>query len=154
MLAAIVHKVEEQHAKFAEASQHVGGNITAPLLEKEYLDRAHATKELREKLKTYSGSADFASDELFRIKKEADEAGKDFVKVAQDIVIEMKGPEIDPVELRVKFSGNGPIQKEDKEQSLAQDFLHLLWKHGFPVEKFIKKRLSVKIAESIGKDEN
>lgn len=60
-----------------------------------YLRRNEATKDLRKKLTAYSGSPEFASDELFRLKKLADEKGEDFGDAAAEQVDQMKGKHIE-----------------------------------------------------------
>jgi hypothetical protein len=64
-----------------EATKHVGGNISAPLLDPEYVARARATKRLRDQYKTYSGSDEIAKDVLYDLRR----AHGDLLKVVPTI---------------------------------------------------------------------
>lgn len=109
----------------------------------EYLARAEATKKLKEQLKTYTGSTEFASDLLYLMKKEADAEGRDFSKAALNKIEEMKGNLVD------NFEEIDQIIKEAEtpKKPLASRILHKLWKWGFPVGIFIRKELSVEEAD-------
>jgi hypothetical protein len=57
---------------FANLARCVSEGGRTRLSNPEYLKRAELTKEFKERLKNYSGSSEYASDELFRIKKATD----------------------------------------------------------------------------------
>lgn len=82
----LISLARETAKQNAEAYREDGKRVWTPFgrmpLNEEYLERDRVTKELRKTLKKYSSSSEYASDELFRIKKQAEEQGKDFVQVA------------------------------------------------------------------------
>lgn len=104
--AATINKARNK-GMIDEANRHVGGNPEAPLLNPDFVARAEATKELRKKLKDYSGSDELASDMLFAAKVEADRSKQDFTAVAKKQVEDMVGF----TEQKIKFNGPLPAEK-------------------------------------------
>lgn len=105
--------------KFAQMTKHVNGDITNELLNEEYLERARVTKELKQKLKDYTGSDETASDLLFRFKKASDNQGKDFILEANKEIEKMKGKLVvnpEPVD-----KNNSDIEKKDFWWQLKKD---------------------------------
>ena len=77
--------------RFEEDAKYVWHLGKRELINPEYLERARATKELREKLQNYTGSPEAASDLLFALKKEVDQNGQDFTQIAKKKTQEMVG---------------------------------------------------------------
>lgn len=92
IIKAAIRKQLQNKEMIDEAWKHVDGNPNKPLLDPVFIQRAKNTKALREKLKTYTGSAENASDVLFAIKRQADSLGLDFKDAALDQVEKMQGP--------------------------------------------------------------
>lgn len=139
IIAVARRRIAWNKVKFAEMSQYVNGDISGEKLNPVYLARAQATRDLKEALFNYTGSFASASDELFRIKCEADASGRDFTEVCNEKIKEMRGELIfsdDKTSIPIPLP-----QKEEPPKTLAGKILHSLWAMGFPVQRFIKKEL-------------
>lgn len=151
MAKAVLNKREQRRLHYAELSQYVNGDPKQGKLNPEYLARFENTEKLRQMLKNYSGSPEAASDLLFKMKKEADEAGQDFSHYALTQIDQMKGNHVIPTEPE-------PIETippvEPVKKSLASQLKHFLWKKGLPIQSFTQKELDVDVANQIGKDDS
>lgn len=96
MAKAMSHKLEVNHQKYNEMSKYINGDPKQGLISPEYVARFENTKKLRELLTKYTGSAEFASDELFRLKQLADKEGKDFAVVAEREILATVGKNEEP----------------------------------------------------------
>lgn len=94
IIAVARRRIAWNKVKYTEMSRWVNGDIGGDLINPEYVARAEATRELKNKLREYSGDAGVASDELFRIKVQADKEGKDFTQVCKEEIEKMKGNKI------------------------------------------------------------
>jgi hypothetical protein len=148
IIAVARRRIAWNKVKFAEMSQYVNGDISGEKLNPVYLARAEATRALKAALFTYTGSFAVASDELFRIKCEADAQGRDFTEVCNEEIAKMKGEHVVPSMSEETIMTRDELSKpEEKPKTLAGRVLHSLWAMGFPVQRFIKKELDVKEAD-------
>lgn len=158
MQKAMSKKLEANHKKYTDMGQYVNGDPRQGKLNPEYLARFENTKKFKEQMAKYMGSTAAASDELYRLAKEAEASGQDLSQLVAIRIEEMQGNHIvAPVETSAETSArhndnSQPIEDEPKT-GFANDLLHLMWKYGVPVDKFISKKteLSVEQANKIGK---
>jgi hypothetical protein len=143
MVAAGKRNQSRNSAYYGKESKYVSHMGERVLSNPEYVARLVETKKLREQLKTYTGSPEYASDLLFEAKKDADSMGADWTFMCQKVGYEMMGNHLTYV---VKNTTNEVIKPK---KPLASRILHQLWKMGFPVARFIKKELSVNEANGV-----
>jgi hypothetical protein len=125
-------KLAANHQKYNEMSQYINGDPIQGKLNPEYVKRFEDTKKLKEQLTIYAGGdKNAASDELFKLSKEAQDKGE----VWHPYPIEQK-------ETEVWVDKTIPKPLENK-------ILHFLWKIGIPVSSFTKKELDVDVADQI-----
>lgn len=129
-------------AKIAEESQYVWHMGKREKINPTYRARAIATKQLREQLKTYSGSPEVASDMLFDLKKKCDDQGLDFTDACNASISGMKGFGIVGPEIEAKAAPDSEPKKP-----LASRISHWLWKRGLLPSFLHKNELSVDEAD-------
>jgi len=149
MAKAMVAKKASNFQKYTEMSKYINGDPKQGTFNLEYARNYDTLKAVQQAMKTYSGSNDAAWDEVMALKKECDESGKNFADACENKLNQLKGEHIIA---QTKATEPTPLIEPEPQLSLANEFLHLLWKYGFPVGKFVKKKLSVDIANEIGKD--
>lgn len=136
IIAVARRRIAWNKVKYAEMSLYVNGDIAGEKLNPEYIARAEETRALRDKLRMYCHSNEAASDELFRIKTEADAAGKDWTQACRDEIAKMEGNHI-------VASAPEPVVEEAKPEepprTLGGKILHSLWSMGVPVDRIFKK---------------
>lgn len=87
-------------AKIQESYQYVGGNQANGKLNEEYIKNDQVLQKIRERLKLYTGSPEAASDELFRIARQAELEGKSIPEVfdRETKIMDGQTPDVLPVE--------------------------------------------------------
>lgn len=137
--AISTHKIV-RNAKYAEMSKYVNGDKKQGILSDEFLERHRQGQELNRMLAELPISEAIA--EMDRLKQAQSDPNSNY---DNELFYARFKPK-DAADLKhVK-----PATEEPK-RSIGSDILHLLWKHGVPVDLFSKKKLSVEEANKIGK---
>ena len=151
MRKALTKKVENNHQKYTQMGNYINGDPKQGLINQEYDARFENTKKLKDMMTGYMGSKEAASDELFRLAKQAEETGQDLSQVAKQYMDTQQGNHIVcPLDQPDQRVSKQP-EEEQTKGSFASEFLHLLWKHGIQVDRFMSKKteLSVEVAQAL-----
>lgn len=113
-MAKAVSKYQERtKSKILESYKYVGGNPANDLLDPEYLKNDQILQEARKTLQGYTGDKDFASDELFRMAKQAEAQS---VSVTKHLKSQTD-----------KMNGKDPVQSIEQSPVQSERWEHMTW---------------------------